>query len=40
MIGTLASSVKKKSTLGHGIYTRKCENRGSERCILRRKVAS
>jgi hypothetical protein len=40
ILGNQDSSVKKKSTLGHGIYSRKCENRGSERCILRRKVAS
>jgi hypothetical protein len=40
ILGILDSSVKKKSTLGHGIYSRKCENRGSKRCILRRKVAS
>jgi hypothetical protein len=39
ILGNPDSSVKKKSTLGHGIYSRKCENRGSERCILRRKVA-
>src|SRR6516165_3878889 len=39
MLGNQESSVKKKSTLQHGIYSRKCENRGSERCILRRKVA-
>src|SRR5215813_597039 len=31
---------QEKSTLGHGIYNRKCENGSSERCILRRKVAS
>src|SRR5215813_11157910 len=30
---------QEKSTLGHGIYNRKCENGSSERCILRRKVA-
>src|SRR5215469_4777350 len=40
MLGILTSSVKKKSTFGHGIYSRKCENRGSERFILRRKVAN
>src|SRR5215470_7371756 len=39
ILGIPDSSVKKKSTFGHGIYSRKCENRGSERCILRRKVA-
>jgi hypothetical protein len=39
ILGIRDSSVKKKSTFGHGIYSRKCENRGSERCILRRKVA-
>src|SRR5215813_13520258 len=31
---------QEKSTLGHGIYNRKCENGSSERCILRRKVAN
>src|SRR6516225_4523521 len=40
MLGNPNGSVKKKSTFGHGIYSRKCENRGPERCILRRKVAS
>jgi len=40
MLGNRDVPVKKKSTLGHGIYNRKCENGGSERCILRRKVAS
>jgi hypothetical protein len=28
MLGNRGSSVKKKSTLRHGIYGRKCENRG------------
>jgi hypothetical protein len=28
MLVILSNSVKKKSTLGHGIYSRKCENRG------------
>jgi hypothetical protein len=40
ILGNRESSVKKKSAFGHGIYSRKCENRGSERFILRRKVAS
>src|SRR5262249_29614077 len=40
MLGNRDVPVKKKSTLGHGIYNRKCENGGSERCILRRKVAT
>jgi hypothetical protein len=31
---------KKHITFGPGIYSGKCENRGSERCILRWKVAS
>ena len=39
ILGNRESSVKKKSAFGHGIYSRKCENRGSERFILRRKVA-
>jgi hypothetical protein len=38
MLGTHESPVKKKNTLRHGIYSRKCENGGSDRCILRRKV--
>jgi hypothetical protein len=39
MLGIMDGSVKQKCTFKHGIYSRKCENRGSERCILRRKVA-
>jgi hypothetical protein len=38
--GSSDGSVKKKSTFEYGIYGRKRENSGSERCILRRKVAS
>src|SRR5215471_17507412 len=36
---TLCAAVKKKSTVWHGIHRALCENRGSERCILRQKVA-
>jgi hypothetical protein len=39
MLGIMEDIVNQKCTLRHGIYSRKCENRASERCILRRKVA-